>query len=140
MTKLQSALLATTTFALGAVAVSALHAQNNAPYYQVAGINVTDQAGYEASGVGKVREEQMANGGITVAGGYNKAHAFTGNAPANRYLIIRYPSKAAAEKAFWNGKRVRNGGIARVTSTLPSVPLVSRVSKQSSAACCFCRE
>jgi hypothetical protein len=101
MTKLQSALLATATFALGGAAVSALHAQSNAPYYEVAEINVNDQAGYEASGVGKVREEQMANGGITVAGGYNKAHAFTGNAPANRYLIIRYPSKAAAEK-HWN--------------------------------------
>jgi hypothetical protein len=36
MTKLQSALLATAAFALGAVAVSALHAQSNAPYYQVA--------------------------------------------------------------------------------------------------------
>jgi hypothetical protein len=52
MTKLQSALLATATFALGGAAVSALHAQSNAPYYEVAEINVNDQAGYEASGVG----------------------------------------------------------------------------------------
>jgi hypothetical protein len=55
--------------ALGGAAVSALHAQSNAPYYEVAEINVNDQA--------------------------------AGNAPANRYLIIRYPSKAAAEK-HWN--------------------------------------
>jgi hypothetical protein len=72
MTKLQSALLATATFALGAVAVSALHAQSNAPYHQVEGINVTDQAGYEASGVDKVRDAIKAAGGKVIAGGYTR--------------------------------------------------------------------
>ena len=100
MTKLQSALLATATFALGAVAVSALHAQSNAPYYQVAGINVTDQAGYEASGVDKVRDAIKANGGKLIAGGYNKAVAIDSDIPApNRFLIFVYPNKEASDKA-----------------------------------------
>ena len=100
MTKLQSALLATATFALGAVAVSALHAQSNAPYYQVAGINVTDQAGYEASGVDKVRDAIKAAGGKVIAGGYNKAVAIDSDIPApNRFLIFVYPNKDASDKA-----------------------------------------
>ena len=86
MTKLQSALLATATFALGAAAVSSLHAQSNAPYYQVAGINVTDQAGYEASGVDKVRDGIKALGGKLIAGGYNKAHCRRQRYPRSQSL------------------------------------------------------
>ena len=33
------------------------NAQSNAPYYEAAGINVTDQAGYEASGVVELRDK-----------------------------------------------------------------------------------
>jgi hypothetical protein len=99
MTKLQSALLATATFALGGVAVSVLHAQSNAPYYQVAAINVTDQAGYEASGVDKVRDAIKAAGGKLIAGGYNKAVAIDSDVPAaNRFLIFMYPSKEVSDK------------------------------------------
>ena len=47
------------------------------------------------------RAKQDALGGVLVAGGYNKATGFLGDPPANRYLIIRYPSKEAAEK-HWN--------------------------------------
>ncbi len=98
------------SFVLGAGAASVLHAQGTAPYYEVAEINVKDQTGYEASGVDKVRESQKAYGGITVAGGYNKAEGKIGAAPANRYLIIKYPSKEAAEKhwvdvsKWWDGE------------------------------------
>jgi hypothetical protein len=100
MTKLQSALLATAAFVLGAVAVSALQAQSNAPYYQVAGINVTDKDGYEASGVDKVRDAIKANGGKLLAGGYNKAVAIDSDIPApNRFLIFVYPNKEASDKA-----------------------------------------
>jgi hypothetical protein len=100
MTNLQSALLATTTFVLGAAAVSALHAQGNTPYYQVAGINVTDKDGYEASGVDKVRDAIKANGGKLIAGGYNKAVAIDSDIPApNRFLIFVYPNKEASDKA-----------------------------------------
>src|SRR5579863_8005753 len=103
MTKLQSALLATATFALGAVAVSALNAQSNAPYFEVAAINVTDQAGYEASGVDKVRDAIKAGGGKLIAGGYNKATTLEGDVKAaNRFLIFEYPSKEAHEKVWTN--------------------------------------
>ena len=83
---------------LGAVAVSALHAQSNAPYYQVAGIAI-DQAGYEASGVDKVRDAIKAAGGKVIAGGYNKAVAVDSDISApNRFLIFLYPSKEVADK------------------------------------------
>ena len=99
MTKLQSALLATATFALGAAAVSALHAQSNAPYYNVAAINVTDKDGYEASGVDKVRDAIKMNGGKIIAGGYNKAVAIDSDVPvSDRFLIVMYPSKGSQRK------------------------------------------
>ena len=37
------------------IAPGVLHAQGTAPYYEVTEINVKDQAGYEKSGVDKVR-------------------------------------------------------------------------------------
>ena len=67
-----------TSFILGAGAASLLHAQGAAPYYEVAEINVKDQAGYEKSGVDKVRDAIKANGGKVIAGGYNKAHSHIG--------------------------------------------------------------
>jgi hypothetical protein len=51
----------------------------------MAEITLEDQAGYEASGVEKARESQMAFGGQTIAG-YNKAESKLGTPPANRYL------------------------------------------------------
>ena len=69
-------------------------------YYQVVEINVKDQKGYEDSGVGKVRDTMTADGGKVIGGGYNKASSLVGDAPANRYLIIQYPSKAANDKHF----------------------------------------
>jgi len=75
-----------------------LHAQGMAPHYEVAEINVKDQAGYEASGVDKVRASIKANGGKVIAGGYNKAVARVGAAPPNRVLIVQWPNKEAADK------------------------------------------
>jgi hypothetical protein len=69
-------------------------------YFQVVEINVKDQKGYEASGVDKVRASMTTDGGKVIAGGYNKAHGLIGDAPANRYLIIQYPNKAANDKHF----------------------------------------
>jgi uncharacterized protein (DUF1330 family) len=82
------------------IAPGVLHAQGTAPYYEVAEINVTDQAGYEKSGVDKVRDAIKANGGKAVAGGYNKATARVGAAPPNRFLIIQWPNKEAADKGW----------------------------------------
>jgi uncharacterized protein (DUF1330 family) len=77
-----------------------LHAQGTAPYYEVVEINVTDQAGYEKSGVDKVRDAIKANGGKVVGGGYNKAIARVGAAPPNRSLIIQWPNKEAVDKGW----------------------------------------
>jgi len=87
------------SFVLGAGAASVL-AQGTAPYYEVTEIGVKDQAGYEASGVDKVREAIKANGGKLIAGGYNKATGTEGTPPANRFLIVMYPTKAALEKTW----------------------------------------
>jgi uncharacterized protein (DUF1330 family) len=80
----------------GSVMTSAL--AQNVPYVEVGEINVKDQKGYEASGVGKVREVQEAVGCKLIAGGYNKAQGMIGNPPENRFLVIRCPDKAAMEK------------------------------------------
>ena len=87
-------------FALGIGAASLLHAQGTAPNYEVAEINVKDQAAYEKRGVDKVRDAIKANGGKVIAGGYNKAHSYVGAPPANRFLIIEFPNKEAHDK-FW---------------------------------------
>jgi hypothetical protein len=98
---LKSALLVTAGVVLGAGAISALHAQSNAPYYEVAAINVIDQAGYEASGVVQLRDAIKASGAKLIAGGYNKATAIEGDVPAaNRFLIWMYPSKEAHDKVW----------------------------------------
>jgi uncharacterized protein (DUF1330 family) len=101
MTKLKNILLMATGIVIGASAISALKAQSNAPYFEVAAINVTDQAGYEASGVDKVREAIKAGGGKLIAGGYNKATTLEGDVTAaNRFLIFQYPSKEAHDKVW----------------------------------------
>jgi hypothetical protein len=103
MTKLKSLLLVTTGIVIGASTISALNAQGNAPYFEVAAINVTDQAGYEASGIDKVRDAIKAGGGKLIAGGYNKATTLEGDVTAaNRFLIFQYPSKEAHEKVWTN--------------------------------------
>jgi hypothetical protein len=82
------------------IAPGVLHAQGTAPYYEVVEINVTDQAGYEKSGVDKVRDAIKANGGKIVAGGYNKTTARLGAAPPNRFLIVQWPNKEVADKEW----------------------------------------
>jgi uncharacterized protein (DUF1330 family) len=100
---LKNALLVTAGIVMGAGAISVLHAQSSAPYYEVAGINVTDQTGYEASGVDKVRDAIKASGAKLIAGGYNKATTIEGDVPApNRFLIFMYPSKEAHDKVWTN--------------------------------------
>jgi uncharacterized protein (DUF1330 family) len=84
------------------IAPGALHAQGTTPYYTVAEINVKDEAGYEKSGVEKVRDAIKASGGKVVAGGYNKAQGYIGAPPPNRFLIVMYPNKEAQSKV-WTG-------------------------------------
>lgn len=100
------------------IAPGVLHAQGTAPYYEVAEINVTDQAGYEKSGVDKVRDGIKANGGKVIAGGYNKTIARTGTAPSNRVLIVQWPNKDAADKTWAeNVQRWWDGGGSKYASS-----------------------
>jgi uncharacterized protein (DUF1330 family) len=96
---LKSAFLVTAGIVIG-FGANAVLAQNNAPYYQVAEINVKDQAAYEASGVDKVRDGIKMSGAKLIAGGYNKATAIDGTLTANRVLIFQYPNKAASDKVW----------------------------------------
>jgi uncharacterized protein (DUF1330 family) len=98
---LKSALLVTAGIIVGAGAISALHAQSGAPYYEVAEINVTDQPTYEASGVVQLRDQINASGAKLIAGGYNKTQSYDGAPVANRYLIFQFPSKEVHDKV-WN--------------------------------------
>ncbi len=84
--------------AAGSSTMTSVLAQTNAPYYEVAEINVKDQKGYEGSGVGAVREAHQAAGCKTIAGGYNKAQGLIGTPPQNRFLIMSCPSKEALDK------------------------------------------
>lgn len=103
MAKLKSMLLVATGIVIGGSAIGVLNAQSNAPYFEVAAINVTDQAGYEGSGVDKVRDAIKAGGGKLIAGGYNKAVTLEGDVvAANRFLVFQYPSKEAHEKVWTN--------------------------------------
>jgi uncharacterized protein (DUF1330 family) len=94
---LKSALLMTAGIAIG-FGANAVLAQSNAPYYEVAEINVIDQPNYEASGVDKVRDAIKAGGAKLIAGGYNKTTSYDGAPPSNRYLIFQYPDKATHDK------------------------------------------
>jgi uncharacterized protein (DUF1330 family) len=98
---LKSALLVTAGIAIG-VGANAVLAQSSAPYYEVAEINVIDQPNYEASGVVPLRDQIKASGAKLIAGGYNKAIAYEGSNPANRYLIFQYPDKATHDKVYAN--------------------------------------
>jgi uncharacterized protein (DUF1330 family) len=82
------------------IAPDVLHAQGTAPYYEVAEVNVKDQAGYEKSGVDKVRDAIKANGGKVIAGGYNKAQSLIGAPAPNRFLIFVFPTKEAHDKVW----------------------------------------
>jgi uncharacterized protein (DUF1330 family) len=99
---LRSALLVTAGIVIGAGAISVLHAQSGAPYYEVAEINVKDQPAYEASGVVQLRDTIKASGAKLIAGGYNKTTSYDGTPPANRYLIFMYPDKATHDKVYNN--------------------------------------
>ena len=93
------------------IAPGVLHAQSNAPYYEVAEINVTDQTAYEASGVDKVRDAIKTSGAKLVAGGYNKTQSYAGMPVANRYLIFQFPDKATHDKVWSEHQAVARKGL-----------------------------
>jgi uncharacterized protein (DUF1330 family) len=99
---LKSALLATVCIAIGAGAVQVLHAAGSPPAYFVAEINVKDRAAYEKE-LPAVLKMIKEGGGEYVAGGFDKTKSLSGAPPANRVVIIKYPSVEAAEKSWTGG-------------------------------------
>jgi hypothetical protein len=100
---LKSALLLGAGIAIGACAIQGLHAATGAAVYTTYEANVTDEAAYTKAlpEVDKVIKE---NGGVRVAGGFNKSKLVSGKTPVgNRYVVIKWDSEAAFNKAMDGG-------------------------------------
>jgi uncharacterized protein (DUF1330 family) len=97
--KIAAALISGFVFGAGAASVLA---QGTAPYYEVAEINVKDVDAYK-----KAMSESLPmikeHGGTYVAGGFEKAKSRVGSPVSNRYVVIRYPNKEAADKLYDDG-------------------------------------
>ena len=93
--------------ALGAGAVSELHAQAKSPVYLVAEVSVTNPQGYGKEFVPKINASIKAGGGqvIAVGGGRGKRAqkivALEGKPPS--HVIIHRWESMDALKAWWNG-------------------------------------
>jgi uncharacterized protein (DUF1330 family) len=102
---LKSVLLVTASMVIGGGSVQLLNSVNAATgpsAYVVYEANITDEAAYTKAlpDVEKIIKE---TGGIRIAGGFNKAKLTTGKPPVgNRYVIVRWDSLDAQEKA-WDG-------------------------------------
>jgi uncharacterized protein (DUF1330 family) len=71
--------------------------------YSVYEANVTDEAAY-AKALSEVQKLIKNNGGVYVAGGFNKARLVDGKPPVgNRYVIIRWDNMSAFDRAEDDG-------------------------------------
>jgi uncharacterized protein (DUF1330 family) len=86
------------SFALGAAAVQTLHAQARPPAYAIAEIAVKDEAGYKNEFLPKIQPVIKENGGVYLAGGFNKTWTQMGQEPPNRVVLIRYDNMEAVKK------------------------------------------
>ena len=102
---LKSALLLSAGFAIGAGAIQGLHAATGPMVYTVYEANVTDEATYTKA-LPEVDKYIKNNGGTRIAGGFNKARLAEGKTPVgNRYVIIRWESMSAFDRAEDDGIR-----------------------------------
>ena len=99
---LKSALLLGAGIAIGAGAIQGIHAATGPAIYTVYEANVKDEAAYTAAlpDVDKIIKD---NTGVRVAGGFNKAKSVNGTAVGNRYVVIKWESEAAFDKAQKGG-------------------------------------
>jgi hypothetical protein len=88
------------SFALGVTAASVLHAQSMAPYYEVTEIAVKDQAGYEASGVDKVREALKASGAKLLAGRIQQSRGRRGHPAGQSVLDLRVSKQSGGRESM----------------------------------------
>lgn len=89
-------------FVLGAGTVQILHAQTKPPAYTLAEISVKDEDGYKKDFLPEAQRIIKEDGGIYLAGGFNKTTVLSGTPPANRVVLIRYENMDALKK-WWDG-------------------------------------
>lgn len=110
---LKSSLLVAAGIIVG-VGASAVLAETSVPYYEIGEITVKDLDAYKKE-MAVSTQIIKDNGGVYVAGGFEKATSRVGAPPANRVVVIRYPSKAAADKVYTDGLKAwidKNAAIA----------------------------
>src|ERR1700689_4837104 len=93
-------------FALGAIAVQALHAQAKPMAYGVAEVTVNNQDGYGKEFLPAVQKSIPDAGGKFLAAG-GKTLSQIGTPPAARVVIIQWPSLDAAD-AWWNAAATKD--------------------------------
>ena len=93
-------------FALGAIAVQALHAQAKPMAYGIAEVTVTDKDAYAKEFLPAVQKTIADSGGkFLVAGG--KTVSQIGMPPAPRVVIIQWPNLDASD-AWWNAAATKD--------------------------------
>jgi uncharacterized protein (DUF1330 family) len=93
-------------FALGAIAVQALHAQAKPMAYGIAEVTVTDKDAYTKEFLPAVQKTIADAGGKFLAAG-GKTVSQIGTPPAPRVVLIQWPSLDAAE-AWWSGAATKD--------------------------------
>jgi uncharacterized protein (DUF1330 family) len=93
-------------FALGAIAVQALHAQAKPMAYGIAEVTVNNQDGYSKEFLPAVRKTIADAGGKFLAAG-GKTISEQGMPPAPRVVIIQWPNLDAAD-AWWNAAATKD--------------------------------
>jgi uncharacterized protein (DUF1330 family) len=83
-------------FAIGGVAVQALHAAAKPPAYVVSEIGISDLDGYQKEYLPLAQASIRASGGQLIAGGQNIL-VFEGPSPGTRVAINRFDSVEAAQ-------------------------------------------
>jgi uncharacterized protein (DUF1330 family) len=93
-------------FALGAIAVQALHAQAKPMAYGIAEITVNDKDAYSNEFLPVVQKTIAEAGGKFLAAG-GKTESLQGAPPAPRVVIIQWPSLDVAD-AWWNAAATKD--------------------------------
>ena len=81
------------------------------PAYALAEVTVKDEAGYKNDFLPKIQPVIKENGGVYLAGGFNKTWTQMGQEPPNRVVLIRYDSMDAFKKyAEESNKTIKEDG------------------------------
>ena len=93
-------------FALGAIAVQALHAQAKPAAYGIAEVTVSNQDAYAKEFLPAVRKSIIDAGGKFLAAG-GKTISLQGAPPAPRVVVVQW-SNLEQEEAWWNAAATKD--------------------------------